>query len=181
MSMLTIHDLLKDPVYREFITKRPELPGPYTAERKPFRLFVLLKKDHKWHTQRYGTYNEAFAALKRFLPHALDATINLPAIQTKGLHKVVRLKGQYFERVDKKGKVTRIQKTKEIPWKPVMPIDEFEEHHWCPYCRRPTVFRRMLRHHALPTKKIAGVPIDPALMRCTICGASENIVDLRRK
>lgn len=175
--MLNIHDLLADPVYREFLTKRPTLPKHYTSANKPFRLYVLLKKDHKWHSKRFGTYDEAFTALKKYLPHASDAAINCPGVGFSPPQRIVRIKGKYF--TNAKGEKDQV--TKLVVWLPKVPDGEFEDHNWCPYCRRPTVFRRFTRHHALPVSRTAGVPIDPTLLRCSICGASEAIVPLRRK
>jgi RNase P subunit RPR2 len=45
---------------------------------------------------------------------------------------------------------------------------EDEEHHWCKYCRRPTVFKYYTSHKRLGT-------VDPWVRRCCICGASERI------
>jgi len=176
--MLTIHDLLQDPVYKGFLRTVPTLPDIYGPDRKPWRLMVLLKGEKHWRSKRYGTYREAFAALKKYLPRAADATINCPAIDWQPPTKVVKVKGKYI--VKGKGKnAKKVQVTKTITWKPKMPMDEFEEHYWCPFCRRPTVFRTMDSHTSLPARKTAGVGIDPTLQRCIICGASENIVNLR--
>lgn len=46
-----------------------------------------------------------------------------------------------------------------------------KSHVWCPYCRRPTVWWRFSRHHALRSF----VNFDMSeVVRCTICGHSEN-------
>lgn len=175
--MITIHDLLKDSQYKEFICKVPKLPPHLTQPGKePWRLMVKLKGEHHWRTKRFATYKEAFSALKKVLPRAADATINCGAMQFDPFTRVVRVKGKYF--INAKGQ--KIQKTKLITWMPKMPEGEFEEHYWCPYCRRPSVFKYFTQHHALPLRRTGGIPIDPAVLRCSICGASENIVRLRR-
>lgn len=156
----------------------PELPPHLTAEGKlPWRLMVQLKGEHHWRTKRFATYKEAFTALKKLLPRAADATINCAAVQFKPPMRVVRVKGKYF--TDKKGNKTQV--TRLITWAPRMPEFEYEEHHWCPYCRRPSTFKYFVQHHALPLRRTAGMPIDPGVLRCSICGASENIVSLKRK
>lgn len=173
--MITLAELLKDPDYKEFFCSIPTLPDHITPDKKPWRLMVLLKGEHHWRMKRFGTYREAFKALKKVLPRAADATINCPGFDFQPPTKIVRLKGRY--RITKRGK--KVQLTRTITWKPKMPIGEYDEHHWCPYCRRPSVFRRFDAHPALPSRKIAGLGVDPALLRCSICGASENLVNLR--
>jgi len=170
--MLTIHELLKDPAYRAYFLRVPALPAHYTEEKKPWKLYVQLKADPRvWRSKRFGTYAAAFAYFKKNREKIYDAAINCPAMQHQPPNKIVKVKGKLF-----KGKpVTRM-----IVWKPKMPIDEFEDHFWCGFCRRPTVFRRVTTHHALPLSKLGGLPIDPELMRCVICGASENIVKIGR-
>lgn len=181
--MITIHDLLEDPVYREFFCKVPELPK-HGNQALPWRLWVKLKKDKKWRYKDYATYREAFVKLKSLLPRALDASISAKSAQFNPPHKVVRVKNKYQTDkqgryvLDKEGKKKQI--TKMIVWKPKRVMDEFEEHIWCPYCRRPTVFQFYTQHHALLPKKTGGMPIDPSVQRCTICGASERIVDMRK-
>lgn len=176
--MLTIHDLLRDSVYKKFLCTVPVLPDIYGADRKPWRLMVQVKGERQWRSKRYGTYEEAFLALKKWLPRAADATINCPAIDWQPPTKLVKVKGKFLTK-GKGAKAKKVQVTKLIVWRPQMPMDEFEEHYWCPFCRRPSVFRRMDSHNLLPARKTGGVGIDPTLQRCIICGASENIVNIR--
>lgn len=174
--MITIAELLKDPAYKAFFCTVPELPAHFTPDKKPWRLMVLRKGEHHWRMKRFGTYREAFAALKKLLPKVADATINCPGLDFQPPTKVVFLKGKY--RITGRGK--KIQLTRTTVWKPKMPMGEYDDHHWCPYCRRPSVFRRFATHPALPSRKLGGVGVDPTLLRCTICGASENLVNLRK-
>lgn len=174
--MLTIDELLSDPTYKQFVLTVPKLPAVYTAERRPWRLFVMLKGEHHWRSRRFGTYKEMVIYYKKLRPRVHDAAFNCPAIAFPPPQKVVKIKGQYF--TTPKGK--KIQKTKFITWKPVIPADEFEDHHWCGYCRRPTTFKRFDTHHALRGAKTGHIGIDPTLLRCSICGASENIVNIRK-
>lgn len=171
--MITIHDLLKDTTYKQFICQQPSLPPHMTRALKPWRLMVQLKGEQHWRMKRFGTYSEAFKAMKKILPRAADATINCPALGFVAPTRVVRIKGKFHTNGQ--------QLTRLVTWKAAMPMGEFEEHHWCPYCRRPSVFKRFRRHHALQGNAIGGLPIDPSLLRCSICGASENIVSLRKK
>lgn len=174
--MLNIHDLLEDPKYKEFICQKPAIPPHLTGgDQKPWRLYALLKSDHTWRVRRFATYSEAFKYLKRVLPLASDATINCGAFTSPPPTRVVRIKGKYM--LDSNN--IKRQVTKEVAWKPVMPMGEFQEHIWCPYCRRPTVFDFFSKHHALTPRRTAGIPIDPTVLRCSICGASERIINMR--
>lgn len=173
--MLTIHDLLEDSRYKEFFCKVPKLPDHLTESRLPWRLYVQYKGDHRWRTKDFPTYQAAFKALKKLLPRAHDAAINCKAFPHQPPLREVRIKGKYFTGADGK----KQQVTKLVKWKARIPDGEYEEHHWCPYCRRPTVFQHFTRHHALSNKKTAGIPIDPTLRRCSICGTSERLVSIR--
>lgn len=175
--MINIHDLLQDPHYKEFFCKVPNLPPHLKAPGKqPWRLIVQKKGEHHWRMKRFASYQDAFKALKKLLPQVTDATINCGGLQFEPPQRVVRIKGKYFVTASgKKQQVTRM-----VTWKPRIPADEaFEEHYWCPYCRRPTTFRRFNHHPILSVKRLGGLGVDPSLLRCSICGASENIVKLK--
>lgn len=66
------------------------------------------------------------------------------------------------------------QKTAIVAWKPRLDGME-EEHIWCTYCRRPTVFRWFTAHHTLRNSPVAGTT-DPTDRRCTICGVREDFI-----
>lgn len=176
--MLTIHDLLEDSQYKEFFCKVPELPPHLTAPGKtPWRLIVQLKGEHHWRMKSFASYAQAFKALKKLLPRVHDAAINCGGFGFEPPQRVVRVKGKYF--VGQDG--VKRQVTKLVTWKPKIPMDEFEEHYWCPYCRRPTAFRYFTQHPILTKRRLGGLGVDPSVRRCSICGASENIIPLKRK
>jgi hypothetical protein len=182
--MLSIHDLLEDSRYKEFFCKVPALPPHMKVpEAKPYRLFVRYKGEDRWRTRDFHTYKEAFLKLKSLMPRVADAAINSKAVPARPPHRVVKIKGKY--QTTKAGKFVldaagqKKQLTRIVDWKPRMPADEFQEHFWCPYCRRPTVFNYFVSHHALSNRKLGGMPLDPTIKRCCICGASERIVVLR--
>jgi len=168
MSMITIRELLKDEQYKAFFTKVPVLPAHYTPENLPWKLMVRMKGQSKWKAKRYGTYREAFAALKRLMPKIDDAAINCPALGFMPPVKTYRLKGK----TTGKGKPVLTTRM----WKAPIEAD-MEPHYWCPHCRRPTVFRSAV----LPAKILGTytLPASELAMRCSICGASERVVDLR--
>ena len=183
--MLSIHDLLEDPKYKEFFCKVPPMPDfiKENPDTNPWRLYVKLKKDGSWRSRDFHTYKEAFVKLKSMLPKVSDAAITCKSKGFTPPYRVVRIKNKYQTNrqggyvLDAEGNKKPI--TKMVFWKPRIPADEFEDHIWCPYCRRPTVFRYFISHHALPIRKLGGIPIDPTVLRCAICGASERLVNLR--
>jgi hypothetical protein len=168
-EQITLRELLRDKQYKEFFTKTPQLPDHYTPEVKPWRLMILKRDERVWRSKRYGTYGEAFAGLKKVLPISDDAAINCPALSFMPPIKNFRLKGKF----DKKGKPVLTSRV----WKPAIEAD-MAPHNWCPHCRRPTVFKMA----ALAAKRSeTGFILPPAeaSLRCSICGASERVVDLR--
>lgn len=183
--MITIHDLLEDPIYKAFFCKVPPLPA-HTVKNpnaRPWRLFVKYKGESDWRSRDFKSYKEAFIKLKSLLPRVTDASITCKSNTFDPPFRVVRVKGKFH--TDKQGRYIldaegrKKQITRMVPWKAKMPADEFEDHVWCPYCRRPTVFKYFISHHALPLKRTGGMPIDPTVMRCSLCGASSRLVNPR--
>lgn len=170
--MLTIHDLLGDERYKKYLCQVP--PNPPNSSSTPWRLAIQKDAHGPWMSKDYETYREAFLKLKKHLARINDAAIISKSIPFDPPNKVVRIRGKYLERGGKKIPITR-----SVPWSPMIPPGEDEIHHWCPYCRRPTVFRQFIVHPILTRKKLGGIPIDPEVDRCTICGASSRLVNLR--
>lgn len=170
LEMITLRELLRDPQYKEYFTKVPVLPAHYDASRKPWKLYILKEGENAWRSKRFGTYGEAFAGLKKVLPTSENAAINCPGLSFMPPIKNFRLKGQFQDKAQKKP----VLRTK--VWKPQIASD-LAPHNWCPHCRRPVVFKMA----GLPAKRIGDfvLPPDDAALRCSICGASERIVDLR--
>lgn len=168
-ELITIRELLRDPQYKKFFTSVPELPGHYKPEMKPWKLYVLKEGEHVWRSKRFGTYRDAFAGFKTMLPTLTNAAINCPALGFMPPVRNVRVKGK----VDGRGKPI----IKSLVWKPHL-TDDMSPHNWCPHCRRPSIFR-----YALPKKIVQAsglvLPQGEPALRCIICGASENVVDLR--
>jgi hypothetical protein len=50
------------------------------------------------------------------------------------------------------------------------PVLTIRGHIWCPYCRRPTVFKMFAKHHAL--KGRTPMPVE----RCSICGIARTSI-----
>lgn len=168
-ELITLKELLRDPAYRAYFTKVPQLPEHYTPENMPWKLMILKPTENIWRTKRMGTYEEAFAGLKKLLPFISNAAINCPPLGFMPPTRTVRLKGKY----DRKGK----QLTRTTMWLPQIAGD-MEHHDWCPHCRRPSIFH--LATLSRPRKENTYVtPRGEPVIRCIICGSSERVVNLR--
>lgn len=172
MLTMTIHELLADPVYRSYFCRVPRLP-PHPEGRPPWRLFVQLKGEQRWRSKNYETYAEAFKAFNRLRKEGKihDAAINCRRASFPPPVAMVRIPGKYVRGSDGKERPAH----KRMDWKPLIPEDVLP-HDWCPWCRRPTVFRYFSSHHALNS---LGMPIDSSVMRCHICGASTRVATYR--
>lgn len=170
IEMISLRELLQDPDYKKYFTKVPVLPAHYTPDVKPWKLYVLKAGEDKWRSKRYGTYGDAFAGLKKMLPSIDNAAINCPGLSFMPPIKNYRIKGRFLDKAEKKPLI------KSVVWKPKIDAD-MAGHNWCPHCRRPTVFKMA----GLPARRMGDfvLPPDEVSLRCSICGASERIVDLR--
>ena len=167
--MLTIHELLEDPVYRKYFLTVPRLPDVQRTV-PPWRLYV--KRGGRWMKRDFEKYAEAVKLFNRLRSVGLqDATVTCRPVAFAPPSRIVRIKGKFQTNargqyiLDAQGQKKPI--TREVFWKAAVPADE-EEHTWCPYCRRPTVFNYFSTHHA-----IVGAHkyyMDPSARRCTICG-----------
>lgn len=164
--MITLSELIDDPTYRKFMHRLPNL-GPHTQP--PWRLYVQREMDGPWGKKDFEEYEEALNTLKRFLDRGVhNATIQCRPTGFKPPRKIVRVTRDGRPVMIKRGG-KEIPKTQLIPWRPKVSTDQ-ASHTWCPYCRRPTIFRWFTKHHALPPE------FDPSVQRCTICGVSEVFV-----
>lgn len=177
-DMITLRELLQDSAYKQYFLKVPKLPGHYTPESLPWKLMILKVGEKQWRVKKFGTYPEAFEAVKKLLknPDIFDMVINCPGLDWQPPIRVFKAKVK--GKLDKNNNpviVTRAQ-----VWKPKIDSD-MQPHNWCPYCRRPTVFKYFETHPSMTKQRVGrrGSGVDPTLLRCTICGASERLVDLR--
>lgn len=161
--MLNIHELLEDEQYKKYFLTRPPMPqAPRIAP--PWRLYVQLEPGGRWAKRDAFDYKEAVVAFARLRKRGLhDASITCRPIAWDPPSRIVRVKGKFAK--NSKGEL--VQVTREVFWKPKVPADE-EQHLWCPYCRRPTIFRPFATHHAFAGEY--KMMMDPGASRCTICG-----------
>ncbi len=180
--MITLPELLEDPKFKEFFLTTPKVLKPLEGQ-KPWRIFVQQRPDGPWAKKEYERYAEAFRTIRAYLKsnRLHDGTIQSRGIAFGPPQRTVKLvqggKPVYHLRggkpvVGSDGKP--IQKTTTVLWKPRIEASD-EPHAWCTYCRRPTVFRWFVNHHAVKTSGLQGM-VDPGDRRCTICGAREEFI-----
>lgn len=174
---LTLRDLLKDETYKKFFMTIPVLPAHYTPESLPWKLMVLKHGETQWRVKRFGTYQEAYAGLKKMLPLCEDGVINCPGLDFQPPQKVFKVKGKFHTTGRLAGKPVLTTR----PWRPQLDGD-MPAHNWCPYCRRPTVWGYYTTHPQMTRQRMGNfrLPLDSTLLRCGICGASERVVNLRQ-
>lgn len=172
--MLSLPELLEDPIYKEFFCTPPRLPKR-VKHPTPWRLFVQRKEDHKWASKDFPTYAAAFKAYKKLSKRGIvrDAAINCRSFSFSPPMRTVRVKGKFV--IDSSGE--RVQVTRRIVWEPKLDVADSKDYQWCPYCRRHTAFDFYTSHHALNYLKPSGIIIDPSERRCHICGASERLIN----
>lgn len=169
-------ELLKDPTYRKFLETKPSTPrvsrDPKVVKSPPWVVYVQKEANGSWGKKEFWKYSEAFHFFKIWMRRgAHDATINNKRVPTNPPSRLVRIKGKFVVGSDGKSR----QATKYLVWKPPLQPED-EVHHWCKYCRRPTVFKYFTKHKRLGR-------VDATVRRCCICGASERIamLDSERK
>lgn len=174
-TMITLEELLQDEDYKKFFLTVPKLPQHYRGT-EPWKLMILKEGEQQWRTKKFRTYTEAFKALKKLRPTIKDGLINCPGLDWQPPLKRYKVKGS-FVRVGRK----QVPEIRVVAWKPMIEAD-LPAHNWCPYCRRPTVFGYFEVHPAMTKQRVGriGANVDPTLLRCGICGASEQLVNLRQ-
>jgi len=176
--MITLKELLRDPVYRKYFLTKPRLYGQYNdfPDFKPWALAIQKQPHGQWAYKDYHDFMEAFNKLKKYVPVLNDAAIISKATGCPPPRVNVAVEGKFFVRGKKK-----IQVTQREDWRVSLPMGEDARHRWCPFCRRPTVFTTFIYHPRFPSSKSNGMLLDPDMPRCTICGASENLVSTELK
>lgn len=171
--MIPMSELLKDRFYRSFLEKTPELPEVAASKTKaktpPWVVYVQRDVDGKWGRRAFWKYKKALKFMLKYVDAgAHDAALNCRRVAFDPPSRRVRIKGKFVRGSDG---VER-QATKLVTWRlPAALAADEQEHHWCKYCRRPTVFKYYRRHKALKDLE----QVDQSVPRCSICGASARI------
>lgn len=168
--LIRMAELVEDPFYNEFLDRPPLVPDDRDRKAsfrlKPWVVYVRRHADGKWGKREFWSYKKAL----KFLRYALklgvyDAALNNRRYWSAPPNRIVRVRGKYVQ--NSRGKT--VQATKLVEWKPRTELLlEEEEHDWCGYCRRPTVYRHFGKHRMLGN-------VSPMIDRCSICGASRRI------
>lgn len=171
--MITLPEMLKDKRFKEFFCSVPKQPA---NAKNNWRVYVQRKSDGNWARKDFDRYADAFRLVAKQLKagNLHDGTIQSRGIAYAPPQRIVAVVrgGKPVYQVRKDGK--RIQKTAVVIWKPKLAADE-EPHTWCTYCRRPTVFRWFNSHHSFRGTVLEGL-LNPADMRCLICGGREEFI-----
>lgn len=184
--MITLNELLEDPIYREFFRTVPKTVKAKPGQ-LPWRVYIQRDVDGPWAKKELETYADAFRLIAKY---RANNRLHDGAIQSRGIafappQRVARLtqngKPVFHVKDGKRvlgpdGKPVR--KTVLVDWKPRLEAAD-EAHEWCTYCRRPTVVRWFRSHHSLRGTAVEGL-VDPADRRCTICGAREDLLRATR-
>lgn len=142
---VTLRELVKDPVYRQWLKTEPV--GGFPSYVK-FRIYVQVERDGRWAKKDFDDFKSAYNFIARNLSHWYDAALNTRSYMCRP--PVVRVEG------------------KRAYYAPMLTL---EGHKWCPLCRRPTVFTRFANHHAFSHTNFKPLPFKP---RCSICGVAET-------
>lgn len=168
--MIPMSELVQDPVYRKFLQTKPVMPphlaDPSMVDTPPWVVYVQRESDGPWGRKAFWTYAKAFKFMRAWIKKGChDVTINNNRVGYEPPYRLVRIKGKYVVGSDG----IRRQATTRVVWKlPTALMLDQPEHHWCKYCRRPTVFKFYSKHKRLGA-------VDPNVPRCCICGASSRI------
>jgi hypothetical protein len=164
--VILMSELVQDPRYLEFLKTKPMVPEVSRSTHMSPQWTVYIQKEAggKWGKKSFRSYKKALKFMFAWLTAGChDAALNNKRVPFDPPHRWVRIKGKFVRGSDG---VMR-QATKRVIWKPRLPADEVQ-HHWCRYCRRPTVFKFYSKHRVLGN-------CDPTVPRCCICGASARI------
>lgn len=170
--MITLPELLEDKQYRKFFSTVPK----NGATRINWRIYIQRETEGRWLRKDFEKYPDAFRRLAKELKEGRlhDGTIQSRGIAYAPPQRIVKLTRGGRPAMVKGPGGKLVQRTALVVWKPKLgPHDE--SHTWCPYCRRPVVFKWFANHHALRNSPVAGC-IDIGDRRCVICGGREEFI-----
>lgn len=156
-------ELVADPVYKKWLLK-PRADHP--VAKAPWRVFVQMERGGPWAKKDHAHYADAvkFAA-KMAKRNAHDLAVH---------HSPAPVPQLRLKRVVGKRKGVTVHRY--VNWLDLHPALA-DRHQWCCLCRRPTIFRKFGRHHALPRN----MPVNQEVTRCSICGASAELAWPQRR
>lgn len=165
--MISMRELIKDPVYRAYLDKEPFTPAhagsPHTSGQ--WVVYVRYRASGPWTRKTFRKYKKALKYFNLALEEgAYDLSFGNRRIYLKPPMRKARIKGKYVIGSDG----VKRQATKMVEWLPKLG-DSPGVHRWCGFCRRPTVFKVYRKHPAVKLPELTPRP------RCCICASSEEI------
>lgn len=171
--MIPLAELLKNKTFERYFTTTPHLYPVQTDGRLVWRIWVRPTPKSPWRRKDVADYQAGVRTVLSWLERgASDA-----ALQCRGraydpptrLVKLVR-NGEPVLRTGRDGVTAPV--INKVVWSTPGDLQQaFGQHHWCYYCRRPTVFSYFQNHHAFQ-----GTPLEAFTQadtrRCTLCGIS---------
>lgn len=170
-GLMSIHELLEDEKYAKFFETNPILPDHYYNDgQRPWRLMVLIKDETKWRSKRYETYDEALEQIQKIMPRIANGAINSPGLNFMPPIRHAKVKNRVHPKTRRPLIISRV-------WMPLIDGDT-PPHHWCGYCRRPTIFG----HKAMRARMMNGFQSDVSEVayRCLLCGSRASLMDIRK-
>ena len=171
VGLISIHELLDDERYAKFFNTVPVLPDHYYEEgRQPWRLLVVVKGESNWRSKRFNAYDEALEQFEKIRAKVANAAINSPSLNFIPPLRHARVKNKVHPKTKRPLIISRV-------WTPQL-SGEMPQHHWCGYCRRPTIFG----HKAMRPRTLDGFRLEVSRVdyRCLVCGAAAGLMDIRR-
>lgn len=148
-SQVTMRELLKDPLFKQWVRRVPRLsfsPQP----KPPWRIYAQQEAEGRWSTAVFKKYSTAF----NFMAKRLSEYHDMALCARRTLFRPPRIKLADGER----------EYWRRFP----------DDHRWCGYCRRPTIFDEFSIHHALKAMGLLEMRLEGE--RCLICGARWELV-----
>ena len=162
-DQVTLRELVKDPVYRQWLKTEPV--GGFPTHVK-FRVYAQREEDGRWAKKDFDDFKSAYNFLAKNLKYWHDAAINTRTYSCRP--PVVRVPGKVRKKVGKR--VVLVDGLRRVYYAPIL---SYDGHIWCPYCRRPTVFAQFSDHHAFTHANLRPLPFKA---RCSVCGIAETAI-----
>lgn len=141
----TFRELMDDPIFRQWTTTKPKAP-----EYANWRVYAQRIEDGPWAKRDFKSWKKALKFQLKGYKRWHDCAL---------ISRNWESKPPIVARKEGKRRVRRWYQT----------LLRVEGHHWCGFCRRPTVFRCFSKHHAFQ-----GRPPLPYVVRCSVCGISQD-------
>lgn len=164
--MMPLSELMEDRQFNLFFRRTPHLHNIQQDGRLCWRIWIQQVADGRWRKKDVADYQFGVRVILGRLESIHDAALQCRGRAYEPPVQRVKLVRAGRPLLDSAGR----QQIKEVRWKiPAQLLQDYGLHHWCFYCRRPTVFGYFKNHHAF-----RGTSLEPFVgadrLRCTLCG-----------